>query len=79
MASMEVVPQIHANRTLISGIVTPKRTGRTDLKLFRVKQTAIDAVSLAPMSVNPKYQRQGVGSALVRQGLEFAGIVVSRL
>jgi putative acetyltransferase len=27
-------------------------------------------VSLAPMAVPPKYQRQGIGSVLVRQGLE---------
>src|SRR5450432_3388458 len=32
---------------------------------------AIAAVSLAPLSVNPKCQRQGIGSALVRQGLEM--------
>ena len=31
----------------------------------------IDAVSLAPLSVNPKCQRQGIGSALVLQGLEM--------
>jgi putative acetyltransferase len=31
----------------------------------------IDAVSLAPMAVHPKWQRQSVGSALVRQGLEI--------
>jgi putative acetyltransferase len=31
----------------------------------------LDAVSLAPMSVDPKCQRQGIGSALVRRGLEI--------
>jgi putative acetyltransferase len=34
-------------------------------------QGALDAVSLAPMAVDPKCQRQGIGSALVRQGLEL--------
>ena len=34
-------------------------------------QGGIDAVSLAPMAVHPKWQRQGIGSALVRQGLEI--------
>src|SRR5712691_5063009 len=34
-------------------------------------QGVIDAVSLGPMSVSPKYQRQGVGSTLVCQGLEL--------
>ena len=33
-------------------------------------QGIIEAVSLAPMSVDPKWQRRGIGSALVRQGLE---------
>jgi putative acetyltransferase len=30
----------------------------------------VPALSLAPMAVSPQYQRQGVGSALVRTGLE---------
>ena len=30
---------------------------------------AVRAVSLAPMAVSPKFQRQGIGSALVRRGL----------
>jgi putative acetyltransferase len=34
-------------------------------------QGGIDAVSLAPMAVHPKWQRQGVGSALLWQGLEI--------
>jgi putative acetyltransferase len=38
---------------------------------IETKQGVIEAVSLAPMSVNPKLQRQGIGSALVRQGLEI--------
>ena len=33
-------------------------------------QGVLDAVSLAPMSVLPKWQRRGIGSALVRHGLE---------
>ena len=33
-------------------------------------QGIIEAVSLAPMAVHPKCQRRGIGSALVRQGLE---------
>jgi putative acetyltransferase len=31
---------------------------------------AVRAVSLAPMAVSPKFQRQGIGSALVWKGLE---------
>lgn len=34
-------------------------------------QGVIDAESLAPMAVHPKWQRQGIGSALVQQGVEI--------
>ena len=37
---------------------------------IETNQGIIGAVSLAPMSVHPKCQRQGIGSALVRRGLE---------
>lgn len=33
--------------------------------------TAIRAVGLAPMAVLPEYQRRGIGSELVRRGLEM--------
>jgi putative acetyltransferase len=33
-------------------------------------ERTLDALALAPMSVLPEYQRQGIGSALVRQGLD---------
>ena len=33
-------------------------------------QGRVPAISLAPMAVRPGYQNQGIGSALVRQGLE---------
>lgn len=32
---------------------------------------AVRAVSLAPMAVSPKFQRRGIGSALVQRGLEL--------
>jgi putative acetyltransferase len=32
----------------------------------------VPAISLAPMAVLPEYQRRGVGSALVKQGLDVA-------
>ena len=31
----------------------------------------VPALSLAPMAVRPEFQRRGVGSALVREGLEL--------
>ncbi len=34
------------------------------------KSATYSAVSLAPMAVRPEFQRQGVGSELVRRGLE---------
>ena len=34
------------------------------------KTSRVDALSLAPMAVLPKYQRRGIGSRLVRGGLE---------
>jgi putative acetyltransferase len=33
----------------------------------------IEGMGLAPMAVLPEYQRQGIGSALVRRGLEILG------
>lgn len=42
----------------------------------------LKVMGLAPMAVQPEFQRQGIGSALVREGLEqcrqlgFAGVVV---
>ena len=38
---------------------------------IETEQRIIGAAALAPMAVHPKYQRQGIGSALVRQGLEL--------
>jgi putative acetyltransferase len=38
---------------------------------IETEQGIIGEVSLAPMSVHPRYQRQGIGSALVRHGLEL--------
>jgi len=31
---------------------------------------SLDAVSLAPVSVHPQHQRLGIGSALIRRGLD---------
>lgn len=38
-----------------------------------VGQTPVRTLSLAPMAVRPKRQRLGIGSALVRAGLQRAG------
>src|SRR5579862_2515829 len=39
--------------------------------LIETEQAVLHAVSLAPMAVIPQYQRQGIGSKLVRRGLEL--------
>ena len=45
----------------------------SDLPILMPEAT-IPALSLAPLAVIPERQRQGVGSALVRQGLQFCRI-----
>ena len=42
----------------------------SDLHL-ETELAVIHAASLAPMAVAPEFQRQGIGSALVRRGLEL--------
>lgn len=37
-------------------------------------QTNLQVLGLAPMAVRPEFQRQGIGSALVRAGLEAAEV-----
>ncbi len=37
--------------------------------VIECERSSLVAVSLAPMAVIPQYQRQGIGSALVRAGL----------
>jgi putative acetyltransferase len=38
---------------------------------IETERGAVLAVSLAPLAVSPKFQRKGIGSALVRRGLEL--------
>jgi putative acetyltransferase len=38
--------------------------------LIQTENEQVPAIALAPMAVLPKYQNQGIGSALVRRGLE---------
>lgn len=50
--------------------------------VIETPEGAIDAVGLGPLGVLPQFQRQGIGSALVRHGLEalkrknYAAVVV---
>jgi putative acetyltransferase len=43
----------------------------SDLPIDYGATATIHAVSLAPMAVAPKFQRRGIGSALVQRGLEL--------
>src|SRR5579864_3536469 len=36
---------------------------------IETEQGTVDALALAPLAVTPRYQRQGIGSRLVREGL----------
>lgn len=38
--------------------------------LIKSQKEAVQAIALAPMAVHPEFQNQGIGAALVRQGLE---------
>jgi len=50
----------------------------SDLPILTPDAT-ISALSLAPLAVIPEKQRQGVGSALVREGLQFCRIAGHRI
>ena len=50
----------------------------SDLPILTPDAT-IPALSLAPLAVIPEKQRQGVGSALVREGLQFCRIAGHRI
>jgi putative acetyltransferase len=43
----------------------------SDLPIHTRDGVTVDALALAPMAVLPSHQRQGVGSALVREGLRL--------
>jgi len=45
----------------------------------RVMIGDIPAASLAPMAVKPEWQRRGIGSALVRKGLEECRVIGERI
>ena len=50
----------------------------SDLPILTPDAT-IPALSLAPLAVIPENQRQGVGSALVREGLQFCRVAGHRI
>ena len=42
---------------------------------IKAKMTAVSALALAPMAVHPEFQRQGIGSELLREGLDHCRIL----
>lgn len=60
--------------TLVSLVAVDGQTvvGHILFSRLRIESedASVDAVALAPLSVLPAVQRQGIGSALVREGLE---------
>jgi putative acetyltransferase len=70
----DLVEALHRDGLVLSSIVAEARHEVIGHILFSrmwvdTHVGAVDAVCLAPMAVLPSRQRQGVGSALVRQGL----------
>jgi uncharacterized protein len=46
----------------------------SDAPIITENDTRVQTVSLAPMAVSPEFQRQGIGSELVRRGLDICRI-----
>ena len=71
----ELVERLRSSGVVVASLVAIENDEIVGHILFselpiETDQSLIGAVSLAPMAVDPKYQRRGIGSALVRQGLE---------
>ena len=74
-AEVELVDALRANGDAAVSLVAETDTGLVGHILFsrlpvHAPGTEVAAVALAPMSVLPEWQRRGVGSALVRTGLD---------
>ena len=72
----ELVDRLRNTRLVVVSLVAVEGDEIAGHILFsdlpiETNEGVIDAVSLAPMAVHPKFQRQGIGSALVRQGLDI--------
>ena len=70
-----LVESLHAAHKIILSLVAVQDGEIVGHILFcpvvvEAKPERYDAVSLGPMAVLPQFQRQGIGSALVRSGLE---------
>jgi len=75
-AEADLVDSLRASGDVIVSLVAVENREIVGHILFsnlaiETEHGIIPAVSLAPMAVLPKCQRQGIGSSLVRRGLEF--------
>ena len=75
MAEADWVDALRANGDAALSLVAENDSGVVGHILFshlpiRTSSRDVAAVALAPMSVLPRWQRRGVGSALVRAGLD---------
>ena len=72
----DVVDQIRANCTNILSLVALQENEIVGHILFSPAviesvNRQVEGMGLAPMAVLPEYQRQGIGSELIRQGLDI--------
>lgn len=71
----EIIEKLRSRGALVISLVAVQNNeiiGHISFSLVKVESehSSFDAIALAPMSVLPAYQRQGIGSQLVRAGLK---------
>lgn len=74
-AEADLVESLHAAHKVVLSLVAVQEGQIVGHILFcpvaiQAKTESYDAIGLGPMAVLPQFQRQGIGSALVRSGLE---------
>jgi putative acetyltransferase len=67
-----LVDALRLTRDAVMSLVAERNHTVVGHILFSRLRAPMRALSLAPLSVMPKYQRQGIGTDLVRAGLEHA-------
>ena len=71
-AEAQLVDQLRRDRDLVLSLVAATNgvVGHAAFSRLHVSDASLRAVALAPVAVVPSYQGQGIGSALVQEGLE---------
>jgi putative acetyltransferase len=71
-AEADLVDRLRASGTVVLSLVMEDGGQPQGHILFsRLKLPGVKAVALAPMAVHPAMQRRGIGSAMVRAGLDI--------